>query len=240
MISYLERPKGATSAEASLDGGATWRRCVPITFTAENAQKCFDGSKTQTRRLMNPQPSENFIGEGAAAWFNPSKVDRRTGEIFPGKKIFGVADENEHHIPRYRIGDTLWIQEPWRTLQCFDGIKPSRLIDDALIHYEGTNTENDFGKLRPARFMPRRFSRPARYEVTGVKCERVNKISEADAMAEGCLGTLDDESHVNLHDDSPSAACLEFERLWNSIHTKPVTRFDDGPWVWAYEFRMVK
>lgn len=60
-MTYQERPKGATGAEASLDGGKTWRRCVPISFTAENAQKCFDGVKTQTRRLVNPQPNVDKV-----------------------------------------------------------------------------------------------------------------------------------------------------------------------------------
>lgn len=81
------------------------------------------------------------------------------------------------------------------------------------------------GKLRQAMHMPLRFSRPARYEVTAVRCERVNQISREDAQAEGCV-------EVN------EPAQYDFEILWNSIHGPGA--FERGSWVWVYEFRRIK
>jgi|GEM_PF-6940849 len=86
------------------------------------------------------------------------------------------------------------------------------------------------GGLRPAMFLQRRFSRPARYEVVGVKCERVNEISGADIRAEGM--TQDE------YEKAPGDLAW-YRDLWNSIHAAHGTRFDAWPFVCAYEFRRV-
>ena len=129
--------------------------------------------------------------------------------------------------PRYHVGDVLWVQEPWRTGNSTDKIKPTCLHQETPVYYEGADNAPDsgFGKLRPGRFLPLRFARPARYEVTEVRLERVNEISESDAFNEGCA------------DADPIAA---FYRLWNSIYDAPGTRFDDKPWVFAYTFKRIQ
>ena len=76
-------------------------------------------------------------------------------------------------------------------------------------------------------------------EITAVKAERVNQISEADALAEGVKPSdALEPHHLNI---PPMLGCVAgFHHLWNSIQQKPGTRFEDGPWVWAYTFRRVK
>lgn len=198
--------------------GGSWRKLVPCAMTASNAQKVHAGTKTQTRRLA----------PDAGTW--------NSGDVEGGGLV---------RRPRYRVGDVLWVQEPWRTLQCDDLVKPT-LLDSisahVQIHYEGTGKPHDFGKLRPGRFLPLRFARPHRYEVTAVRLERVNEISEADALAEGMTdgmpcGFLDDEA------ERPMMVCssrCRFKGLWDSIHDAPGTRFADAPWVFAYTFKQVQ
>lgn len=138
-----------------------------------------------------------------------------------------------HPKPRYKVGDILWVKQNWRTEARFDKVKPSLLPDDAKIYFEGDETPDwKRGKLRPAMFLQRRFARPARYEVTGVKCERVDAISWRDAIAEGC-----EYCEWAVAEIQPEES---FKFLWNSIHSAPNTRFDDGPFVWCYTFRRVR
>ena len=227
-MTYLERKieRGPRKGrmECSLDGGMTWTRLLPISFTAENAQKCFDRAKTQFRLLLNPQPpaSSNRFAFSEDGF----ECATRDGEL--------VAEWQ----PRYRVGDVLVLQEPWRTVAVQDKWKPTLLPPNAPIYYEGAPvgafSRGDAGKLRPARFLPLRFARPARYLVTAVKCERVSEISEADAKAEGVTDT---EVLAGVTFDCGYR--INFGRLWNSIHPKPGTRFEDGPWAFVFQFERI-
>lgn len=222
---YQERPRKGGGTECifahSSDSERVdyWRRLLPIAFTAENAQKVHDGTKTQTRRLLNsPQP-------GASK--GRPKFDM--GRVYQGRNW----DAREQWHPRYRIGDVLWVQEPWRTAMCLNGRKPTDLPTDATIRYGG-DPFPPFGKLRPGRFLPLRFARSARYRVTAVRCERVDSISEADALAEGCKPDNYTEAQKR---GEYLGAVNRFSVLWDSIHGKqPGKRFSDGPFVWAYTF----
>jgi hypothetical protein len=231
---YQERPRKGGGNEASLDGGKTWRKLLPCAMTASNAQKVHAGTKGQTRRLLNPQPV-SVARLGNYAWTH--------GEV--GSKIL---------TPRYHVGDVLWIQEPWRTLRCWNYAKPTSLEDTGSISYEGEPGKHFDGKLRPGRFLPLRFARPARYEVTAVRLERVNEISEADAQKEGVQdwfsmsGDCEDQgkwidyptSARDKVDGYHRTAKASFGSMWNSIHDAPGTRFEDAPWVFAYPFGRVR
>lgn len=230
MSEYEERPRKGGGTECKFQapyGENQWRRLLPIAFTAENAQKVHAGTKTQTRRLLNPQP------------FGNGQMQRHShADLWMWKKR-GSGFTKEEFKPRYRVGDMLWVQEPWRASGVFNDTKPTQLPLGAEINYEGADEDGVFGKLRPGRFLPLRFARPARYEVTAVRLERVNEISEADARAEGAR-----KSHCEFRDSIPPSIDNVFQRnfaaLWDSIHAEPGTRFEDVPWVFAYTFRRVR
>lgn len=214
--------------------GRTWRRLLPITFTAANAERVHAGAKTQTRRLFK-------FREGVV----PTQPDRLIVNEATLPSLLQCA--------RYRVGDVLWIQEPWRTLAHEDSTKPTDLADNTIRSYEGTElvSKCDFklGKLRPGRFLPLRFARPGRYEVTAVRVERVNEISEADARAEGIVaikrsvrthGRLDCYGWEGTkQDEAATTPVFAFADLWDSIHKAPGTRFEDGPWVFANTLKKV-
>lgn len=144
------------------------------------------------------------------------------------------------YSPRYRVGDMLYIREPWRTDVLLDKLKPSALNGGEPIWFAGEPQEKHPcyrpGKLRPAMFLQRRFARLARYQITAVRCERVNEISEEDAEAEGI-----EWRQYGIYPKRSTTICRNgFEKLWNSIHTERGTHFEDGPWVWAYTFKRVR
>lgn len=227
----IERHK--TGWVCQLPGETEWRRFGPITFTAANAQKVHDGTKTQTRRLLNPQPPPwaRYPQEsGAGFHFTDRSVDADDLKFWPlyEKEI----------APRYRVGDVRYVQEPWRVPTEFDHLKPTLLTPGGRympIRYEGDGRSEcgDCGKLRPARFMPgppKRFWRTV-ILVTGVIVERLQGITRRDVIAEGV---------ELLPPSSPLMADVEardrFKELWNSIHAEPGTRWEDNPWVWVYAF----
>lgn len=228
MSTYTERPrKGGGNeigfhtlknvirfGEAVQDRCTEWRKLLPFQCSASEAQRIRDGKQTQVRRLVNPPPCGYGVWRVKLAewtWTNPITN-------FVQSSRFAAC----------RVGDVLFLQEPWVTELHWDALAPSHLPCDPFIWHLSQGKAGEWaGKLRPARSLPLRFSSPHRYEVTAVRCERVNEISEADALAEGC-------ERVN------DPAKDNFEILWNSIHREPSTRFADAPWVWVIELRMLK
>ena len=97
---------------------------------------------------------------------------------------------------------------------------------------------------RPGMFMPRRFSRIT-LEITDVRVERLQDISEGDALAEG---TADLPNPCGYADTDHFACCAKyphsnrerFAALWDSINGKrPGCSWADNPWVWAISFRRI-
>lgn len=126
-----------------------------------------------------------------------------------------------HGIP----GDRLWVREA--TWECVD--------NNDRLHYVADGPSPESGrrhyKKRPSIYMPRACSR-IDLEITGVRVERLNDISEEDALREGAYeywgGLPDDEAcHICSH----KAA---FAHLWESINGPG--SWDKNPWVWVIEF----
>lgn len=199
----------------------------PILFSAPMVRALLAGTKTQTRRAMKPQPSEDF-SVLAVEWYSPVFVDRR-GEEREGADIFGVyGDEEGYKCPYGAPGDRLWVREsgwerPERTPRMLrEGADTwARYYYDADAHDVESLKEWGF-KRRPSIHMPRWASRLT-LEITGVRVEQLQDISATDAWAEGIPHSPD----VNpLH---------EYEELWNAINGKGA--WNENPWVWVIEFR---
>lgn len=119
--------------------------------------------------------------------------------------------------PYGQPGDRLWVRETWRMNE-----PPSGLIFKADLHpvdYER------YAPWRPSIYMPRWASRLT-LEITDIRVERVQDISEEDARAEG------------LHADSIDSAlslCENFSVLWEETNGKGAWERND--WVWVISFR---
>ena len=149
----------------------------PILFNGEMVRSILEGRKTQTRRVIKPQPIIQH---------NPydSSVLIVCWEKNKNHKVFtppsGLIMDNPY---AKEPGDLLWVRETWATLPQWDDTKPSMLpINGVPVYY----TDDDFGEYRkrPSIFMPRWASRIT-LRVNNVRVERVQNISEADAKAEG-------------------------------------------------------
>lgn len=204
-----------------------------ILFSAPMVKAILDGRKSMTRRLIKQTPIASGIGWNV--WYS----DKLEDQIDDG----GFA---KLHAP-YQVGDRLYVKEAWRTRKELDGCAPSVLAQSVPIHYEAdgahlVRSDYHFGRYRHARFMPRTFSRIT-LEVTGVRCERLQGISEEDAVAEGIRRPEDiSAQEADVYEgaekilfnalNQPGDA---FRRLWESIHGEGSWQLN--PWLWVYEFK---
>ena len=139
----------------------------------------------------------------------------------------GAVVDSGHRIG----GDRLYVRETWAAPHAYDHLPPRLIPQDARIHYAAT--EDRGGLLcRPSIHMPRWASRIL-LEITAVRVERLQDISEADAVAEG----VDFAGHTDeiMHDYSPDE---RFSMLWESING--AGSWNENPWVWVVEFRRVE
>ncbi|HBY0080846.1 TPA: hypothetical protein MIM91_22720 [Klebsiella pneumoniae] len=225
-------------------------------FNAEMVRAILDGRKTQTRRIMKAQPSEDFTpmnmaleADYKARWYTPGIVDK-DGYLQPaGKEVFGVANENEgYSCPFGAVGDRIWVRETWARYNIDQ--------DSHDMAYRATIPEDwpESGRWRPSIHMPRWASRIT-LEITDVRVERLNAISEQDAQSEGVHTEVWDQTVVARNyaaideffqfwsEDMPHYVEMNqlyrssFRSLWESIYG--AENWQANPWVWVIEFKRV-
>ncbi|MCY0612368.1 hypothetical protein [Klebsiella pneumoniae] len=206
-------------------------------FNAEMVRAILDGRKTQTRRIMKvqPKPSKSRPGD---FWFSSKKLESmvHVSDLAPGNSP--IANYHlfiqEHCCPFGAVGDRIWVRETW-----------ARYNIDQNSHdiaYRATTPADwpEEGRWRPSIHMPRWASRIL-LEITDVRVERLNAISEEDARAEGvidggCLNCGEPEpcGCANPEPDATDA----FAYLWQSIYGQE--SWNANPWVWVIEFKRVE
>lgn len=196
----------------------------PILFNAPMVRALLAGTKTQTRRICKPQPYGNgfMVGHELVChndYLPPSVMLMDVGK---GKNQYTTSDAEgwESDCPYGAPGDSLWVRETFARYN----IEAHR-HDWAYAATPAADWPKD-GRWRPSIHMPRAASRIT-LEVTGVRVERLQKISEADALAEG----------ARLHTDKdPDYGYAGWYRaLWESINGPE--SWAANPWVWVVEFK---
>jgi len=200
----------------------------PILFSAPMVRAILTDQKTETRRIIAPQPGEEWNGlEIRCHFYNPTAIDRH-GEEYPGEEIFGFADtDSGWKCPYGAPGDRLWIREGFCYVQgdgrdADFGIK--YLSDDTIIWWRDNAGEMNYPidqRKRPSIFMPRKFSRIT-LEILNIEVKRLQNMILPDYNAEGF------------------GIALEFTVLWNRIHRKDRWTWDKNPWVWIIQFKRIK
>jgi hypothetical protein len=199
----------------------------PIIFSAPMVRALLDGRKTQTRRVLGnsgPGRGRSNIFSAQIGWSDSYVLD-------PGN-----ANWRERDTP-YAPGDRLWVREAWRFDAEWDDCPPREFDGADAIHYEADGETrlhlwgNPFtpGRLRPPIHMPRWASRLTLL-VTDVRVQRLQEISSADAIAEGCPPYA---NSATIDCDTPNPRD-DFKRLWNGIHGPDA--WDANPWVAAITF----
>lgn len=194
-----------------------------IRMTAPEVRAILAGTKTQTRRVVKLRYGADVVVTNGQVW-KPARVD-----------YAGYVD-----CPYGQVGDLLWVRKAFSGPHCMDAsdgckaVPPSKWGDCSRIWYwaDGNMTEGDWTRQRPSIHMPRWASRIT-LEITDVRVERLQEISEADAKAEG----------VSMPDGTPTPPDFwsyqqEFRHLWEQINGPG--SWNANPWVWAISFRRIE
>lgn len=216
----------------------------PILFSGEMVRAILDDRKTQTRRVVKNQPSED-VNDGR--WY----ADRYNGGpqwCWWGKPGTDVHNKVAHHIgqvcPYGKPGDRLWVRERHARTDAITTI-PHYFADGPL---PSISYRHDVSLLQsyPSIHMPRWASRIT-LEIVNVRVERVQEITEDDAKSEGApVGFRTvipvDGKPVGATKPYtiPSSYIGGFANLWDSINAKRGYGWDFNPWVWVIEFRRIK
>ena len=207
----------------------------PIPFTVPMVQAILAGRKSQTRRLLKPAPERTESGH----WHVPWQVGG--GSIMaPDATDRCLAVEAREGL-RIQAGDLLWVREPWRASSAHDDLAPRDIPEGDAVEYLADAAKVLTGRYRHARFMPRWASRIT-LEVTGVKVERLQDITNADALAEGVEQSAPHFDPTLYRDYLLGGDCdtprLSFETLWTSLHGPD--EWNRNPFVVAYTFKTVR
>jgi hypothetical protein len=232
----------------------------PILFQGAMVRAILDGSKTQTRRVVKPVGNDGgfVLVEQKDGTLWPHRSDDGESCFVTRRERDGdYLDDIPMRCPYGQPGDRLWVREAWRVAKKWDGTAPRDLPPRTMtVEYEvggyacnsafaggqWTASEDNsprehpewVGKLRPSMFMPRWASRIT-LEITGVRVERLQDISEADSQAEGCAPAwLDADDNETVHADAPPTYRQGYARLWRDINGPG--SWGANPWVWVYEF----
>lgn len=214
----------------------------PILFSGEMVRAILDGRKTQTRRVILPQPLSMELepmvrdhDEHPARFFLcdaqlsrriwAARYNRRSA-VGPGEWKWATS-ELRAACPFGQPGDRLWVRETWASAGGED--------EQPYAVYRADMRGQLVGIARwvPSIHMPRWASRLT-LEITEVRVERVQEITEADAKAEGTAPescTSRPCSCAHLHG---------YRRLWDSLNGPRGYGWDANPWVWVLTFRRVE
>ena len=187
----------------------------PIIFSTPMVQAILDGRKTQTRRIVKVNIADRFVLDDSG------NVLGSYTEGMP--EAYPTIDDAP-----YQEGDILWVRETWQLLPSgFDEIPP-----EYWYIYKATDELSDeCTRWRPSIFMPREAARLF-LRVKNVRVERLQDITEEDAIAEGMSKTLVD-GVVFI------SAKGNFHVFWDSLNIKRGYGWDTNPWVWVIEFERI-
>jgi hypothetical protein len=195
----------------------------PILFSATMVRAILDGRKTQTRRIIKLPKN--------CHWYHAAHPSNDGHFLKEGKE--GYWHVEELPCPYGKPGDRLWVRESWGVSSSYDGVPP-RNISGAAVRYPADGTYSGI-KFRPSIHMPRWASRIT-LEITAVRNERLQDISEQDAKAEGAPSELHMLDSVRLGAKATHRA--GFERLWKSINGPD--SWAANPLVWMIAFRRIE
>lgn len=194
----------------------------PILFSTPMVQAILQGTKTQTRRIIKIDTGQliaDLVEQTAPNYFSFKK----DGEFIAGRKS------------KYQVGDILWVRETWK-------ISPQQCTWQKYSYKADYHSAlSELGKWKPSIHMPKAAARIF-LKVTNVRVERLQDISEADAVAEGI-----EKQKTNygdylfkhyLKDKFGPSAKHSFQTLWQKIYG--IESWDKNPYVWVYEYERIE
>lgn len=193
-------------------------------------QAILDGRKTMTRRVIKPQPVIDF--DSGYVFYKNHMLDIHR---------FPLSEDMPNLCPYGSVGNILWVREKWRKNELPTGFKYDYYADDDVY------ADKDAERWKPSIHMPREACR-IMLEITNIRVERLQDISEQDAISEGIEWKIKfPEDYPNLKywkdylfEDRFAAGLMfgakeSFKSLWQSINGPE--SWTANPWVWVIKFK---
>ena len=200
-----------------------------IIMSGNHPKLILDGIKTMTRRVIKPQPEMPY------AKFHHLDVI--------GQAVF--TDNSVSRCPYGQVGDRLGVKEThyrygfWRLTGELTASGKDEMefipLTDQVRYYDNPPLSVCKGRVltgwykRPSIFLPKKYIR-IWCEITDIRVERVQEISEADIVAEGIKPCFPNQIPQTYF----------FKDLWDSLNAKRGFGWEVNPWVWVISFRLVK
>lgn len=229
----------------------------PILYAGSMVRAVLADAKTMTRRIIKPQPdvTEERLRE-LGAWIDGFTLSQQVDAAWQ----HGFIDTE---CPYGQPGDRLWVRETWGVISHswdkhgnrvkWTPNRPATAISEMPFgngYYSGhviyaadgpnewSDDDDGGGEPRslwhPSIHMPRAACRLV-LEITDIRAERLQDISEADAIAEGCDNSQSAAAVATGWYEKPISA---YRRLWESLYG--ASSWDANPWVWVIEFKKVE
>jgi hypothetical protein len=216
----------------------------PVIFSAPMVRAILGGRKTQTRRVIKPQPVCDSL-----KLFEDGKYYH---ELFTMENERGEKRVVMHggYKCSYSVGDLLWVREKFRLVDF------SYVDDDwsasvqyaadqktgARLHYLKNKGDEKTGWRSPIH-MPKAAARLS-LRVTGVRCERAQDITAEDVKAEGIDVNNDvpdgcppdSDEHKSIKNRDKAFSKFLYGELWDKLNRERGYGWDANPWVWVVGF----
>lgn len=245
----------------------------PILFNTEMVRAILEGRKTVTRRVIKPRYRDDEYGWTVC-------INSYTHLVDDVAYTDGEGACTRSMKPPYQVGDILYVRETWNRgfmessdaegdnsvwfEECYKAEGYCATISHYIYRADFTpNEEVEYGvevkdgvykmHWKPSIHMPKEAARIF-LKVTDVRVERLQDITEEDAIKEGCEGTpCEHHGYIVGGGMCGCTDCmntgwlepptLEFMDIWNSTIKKQDLRFygwDANPWVWVIEFERIE
>jgi hypothetical protein len=205
-----------------------------IIFSTPMVQAVLEDRKNMTRRVAKVNNPEDWEAG------NNCRASEYGAEVpcYITRKM--ATEERGIHYPKYDAGDILWVKETWgySWFAETDGEAP-------IQRYIFRADENSSViRWRSSLFMPRAAARIF-LRVTDVRVERVQEITDADAVREGFSGVPCEHPFGRYAcEDCMNTGWLEpptvgFMETWEKLNAKRGYGWDTNPWVWVISFERI-
>lgn len=205
----------------------------PILFSADMVRAILEGRKTQTRRIVKPQPLDGLHNDSLFPRSIDSKLENWNGETIEGQSRSWKCQYGN-------INDVLWVKETFYELnKVHYPDLPHKILEDKVIFYAASFDRSTSAlKKKPSLFMPKIASR-IQLTVKSIRVERLNDISKEDAAKEGVYRQDFIETRFWNYDWKQfdfTSPIDSYRTLWEKINGKE--SWKSNPFVWVIDFEV--
>ena len=208
---------------------------TPVLMKGEMVRAILDGRKTQTRRVIKPQPED----VGAVKMIQlPDQLGDQIHYYFQSNSgKIGLFKPPFIKCPYGRKGDLLWVRETWKTCAIYDPYSPSQIDSGAAVLWVANgakrlNGDENWGRTRSSIHMQKWACRLWLELTADPEPLRLQEITRWDIDSEGCPYRCESDDGI------PKKQIVWFVDVWESINGPG--SWASNSWVWKLEFKRVQ